>query len=194
MLRKNLLKLITWSLVLLGFFMLFAPKDWFPDFYYPLYFGIIALLSPLLISLPLLFLDGKTPRKSGAILDFQLIIAFSLAINIAGQLGLYQLYKFGFEYDKFAHFLVCMLFAFIFGEVLKEWTLLPPKGIVLLVIFLLLCSGIVWEIFEAVSDLFFGTQEWGVYGQYVIPDTFKDLGFNMLGSLAGVLIFLIPKR
>lgn len=112
---------------------------------------------------------------------------------MAGELGLYQLYRYGFQYDKFAHFVVSMLFAFILGEALKEWTRFPSRKIVWLVILIMFGSGILWEIFEAASDYLFKTQEWGVYGNYLAWDTVADIGFNTLGALAGVIVFKIPK-
>ncbi len=191
--QKYFLQISTWSLILLGFILLLGPKEWFPDFYHPFYFGIIALLSPVLVYLPLL-LKAPTAAQKKRVLDLQVIIAFSLLINIGGELGLYQLYKYGFEYDKFAHFLVCMMLAFIFAEVLKEWTALPLFKIVLLVLTASFLSGILWEVIEAASDLFFGTHEWGVYGMNIAEDTSKDMIFNMLGGLSGIFVSLISKR
>lgn len=63
--------------------------------------------------------------------------------------------------------------------------------IVFLVVF---ASGVVWEGLEASSDFLFKTQEWGVYGEHLVLDSYKDLVFNSLGAIAGIIIFKIPKK
>lgn len=192
--RNGFLKITTCALVVIGLFMLCGYRSWFPDFYHPLYFGTLALFSPLLIYLPPLFLKGETAHRKNAIRNIQVIIAFSLLTNLAGQLGLYQLYKFGFEYDKLAHFVVCMLFACILVVVLTEWTNLPLGKVILLTLVIIFCSGVIWEIIEASADFLFGTQEWGVYGEYVVSDTSRDTLFNMLGALSGVLLSFLSQK
>lgn len=118
--QRLFLKYTSIVLVIIGLLLLILPKEWFPDFYKPIFMGIIALLSPILIYLPKFILKKSNPQKRALILNMRFVIAFSLAINIAGELGLFQLYRYGFQYDKFAHFIVPMLFAFVLGESLKE--------------------------------------------------------------------------
>ena len=179
-------------LVVAGLVLLFGPRQWFPGFYSPVFMGMVALISPFLIYLPRLILKKSSPQKERLTLKISSIIAFSLLVNMAGELGLYQLYKYGFEYDKFAHFGVSMLFAFILGESLKEWEHLSSRKIVWLVLIIVFSSGILWEVFEATSDFLFKTQEWGVYGRHLAGDTYRDVAFNALGALAGVIVFMIP--
>lgn len=180
-------------LVTAGLVLLFGSKHWFPGFYSPVFMGVIALLSPCLIYLPRFILKEDTPQKRKLLLEICSVIAFSLTVNMAGELGLYQLYKSGFEYDKFAHFGVSMLFAFILGETIREWQSLSSRKIVWLVFLIVFSSGILWEIFEATSDFLFKTQEWGVYGKHLTLDTYLDVSFNVLGALAGIVVFMIPK-
>lgn len=180
-------------LILIGLILLFAPERLFPSFYRPQFMGTVALLSPLLIYLPKFFLNRGTPQKKNLVREMRSVIAFSLLVNIGGELGLFQLYRYGFEYDKFAHFLVSMLFAFVLGEALREWEGFSVKKIVWLVFFIVFSSGVLWEIFEATSDYLFKTQEWGVYGAHLAIDTYKDFVFNTLGALAGIIVFLIPR-
>ncbi|MFZ2299893.1 MAG: DUF2238 domain-containing protein [Candidatus Moraniibacteriota bacterium] len=191
--QERFLKLSSALLVIIGLVLLFGPRQWFPDFYSPVFMGVIALLSPLLIYLPELIIKKSTPQKRTLVLEMRSVIAFSLIVNFAGELGLFQLYKYGFEYDKFAHFIVCMTFAFILGESLREWEQLHSRKLVLIVFLIVFSSGIVWELFEVASDYLFKTQEWGVYGKYLAADTYADLGFNLLGALAGIIVFKIPK-
>ena len=192
--QKLFLKYTSIILVVIGLFLLIAPKQWFPDFYKPVFMGIVALLSPALIYLPKFILKKSNPVKRALILEMRSVIAFSLAINIAGELGLFQLYKYGFQYDKFAHFIVSMLFAFILGESLKEWEHFTPKKVAWLVFLIVFSSGLLWEFFEATSDLLFKTQEWGAYGKNITWDTLGDIAFNALGILSGIIISKIPKR
>lgn len=192
--HKLFLKFSSIALVIVGLVLLFGPRHWFPNFYSPVFMGIIALISPFLIYLPKFILKKSTPQKRNLILEMRSVIAFSLLINFAGELGLFQLYKYGFEYDKFAHFIVSMTFAFILGESLREWGQLHSRKLVLVVFLIVFGSGIVWEIFEAASDYLFKTQEWGVYGNHLALDTYKDMIFNTLGALAGIIVFKIPPK
>lgn len=178
----------------MGCILLIGPRGWFPNFYSPIFLGIIALISPVLIYLPKFFLKKSTPRKRNLILEMRSVIAFSLLVNFAGELGLFQLYRYGFEYDKFAHFSVSMLFAFMLGESLKEWENFSPKKVVGLTLLIVFGSGILWELFEASSDFLFKTQVWGVYGEHLVIDTYRDIFFNTLGAIAGAIVFSLPKR
>lgn len=192
--QRLFLKYTSIALVIIGLFLLIAPKQWFPDFYKPVFMGIISLVSPALIYLPKFILKKSNPKKRNLILEMRSVIAFSLAVNIAGELGLFQLYKYGFQYDKFAHFIVSMIFAFILSESLKEWENFTSKKLVWIVFLIVLSSGLLWELFEATSDFLFKTQEWGAYGKNIIRDTLGDVIFNTLGILSGIIVFKIPKK
>ena len=52
-------------------------------------------------------------------------------------------------------------------------------------------AGLVWELFEAVSDALFQTKEWGVYGEYIVSDTYRDILFNTLGTIMGIMLFAL---
>lgn len=54
-------------------------------------------------------------------------------------------------------------------------------------------SGLLWEFFEATADFLFKTQVWGAYGKNITWDTLADIAFNTLGTLAGIIVFTIPK-
>lgn len=191
--HRYFLRFASILLVLMGCILLLSPKEWFPNFYSPIFLGIIAIISPILIYLPKFFLKKSTPRKRNLILEMRSVIAFSLLVNFAGELGLFQLYRYGFEYDKFAHFSVSMLFAFIFGESIKEWENFSRRKIIFVTLIVVFGSGIVWEFFEASSDFLFKTKVWGVYGKHLVTDTYTDIFFNTLGAIAGTIVFLLPK-
>ncbi len=192
--QRLFLQYVSIILVLIGISLLITPRHWMPDFYKPVFMGIIALTSPILIYLPKLILKKSTSRKRALILEMRTVIAFSLAVNIAGELGLFQLNRYGFEYDKLAHFTVSMLFAFILSESVKEWEHFTTRKVLLIVFLIVFSSGILWEIFEASSDFLFKTQEWGSYGKNVTWDTLGDIIFNTLGILAGIVVSKIPRR
>lgn len=191
--HRYFLRFASILLVLMGCILLFSPRAWFPNFYSPVFMGVIALLSPFLIYLPKLILRKSNPKKRKLILEMRSVIAFALLINFGGELGLFQLYKVGFEYDKFSHFLVSMMFAFILGESLKEWEHFSLRKRMLVVLLIVFATGLIWEFFEASSDFLFKTQEWGVYGQHLALDTLKDIGFNTLGAIAGIVVFMLPR-
>ena len=190
--HRYFLRFASILLVTMGCILLFSPKEWFPNFYSPVFMGTVALISPVLIYLPKWILQKGDPKKRKLILEMRSVIAFALLINFAGELGLFQLYRIGFEYDKFSHSLVSMMFAFILGESLKEWEHFSLRKRMLIVFLVVFGAGIFWEFFEASSDFLFKTQEWGVYGQHLVLDTLKDIGFNTLGAIAGIAIFMIP--
>lgn len=192
--HKHFLRFTSILLVLVGLVLLLGPKEWFPDFYQPIFMGVIALISPILIYLPKLILKKSTSKKRNLILEMRTVIAFSLIVNIGGELGLFQLYRYGFAYDKFAHFIVSMLFAFILGESLKAWENFSLKKLILVVLGIVFASGLVWEFFEASADFLFKTQEWGVYGDHLVRDTLTDICFNTLGAISGIIIFMLPKK
>lgn len=191
--QKNFLTFSGITLVLIGVVLLVSPSDWFPVFYSPIFMGVLALLSPFLIYLPRFILKRSSPEKRQLILNMRTVIAFALIINFAGELGLFQLHRYGFEYDKLAHFTVCMLLAFTLGESLKEWERFRTMKLIGLVLLIVVSTGIFWEALEFISDFLFKTQEWGVYGEHLVWDTAKDIGFNTLGAIAGIFVFMLPK-
>lgn len=176
------------TLAWVGVGLLFGPQERFPDFYHPVYLGVVALLSPLFIYAPYFAMKQDTFRKRSALLKLASVAAFSVSMNMLGELGLFQLYRFGFEYDKFAHFTVSMLFTYVFCEVLMELTRFGFRRAVITAASIVFVCGILWEAIEFSSDILFGTQEWGVYRQDTISDTIKDILFNTIGIFFGLII------
>ncbi len=182
-------------LFLLGLLLLIVPKNWLPSFYHPIFLGVLFLLSPLLIYAPTLLLTRRSSeRKRLLVVKMRSIAAFSIIMNTGGELGLFQLYRFGFEYDKLAHFLVPMLLAFILAESLRAWEHFSRRKIILLVFLIAFLVGLFWELLEWGSDRLFHTDEWGVLGTHVAGDTYHDIIFNTLGSIAGLFIFCLPPK
>jgi hypothetical protein len=180
----------------IGFGILAVPRNWLPEtINHPTFYGFLLFLSAAIIYLPPLILrHRKTERKERLVTNMQSAIAFSLLLNNAGEFGLFGLYQYGFQYDKFCHFLVCMILAFILAESLRAWERLSFWKISWMTFTAVLLSGLAWELFEFSSDLFFNTAEWGVYGRNVIADTVLDIVFDILGAVAGIVVFLIPSK
>lgn len=176
-------------LVVIGFSLLLWPKERLPDFYHPVFMGITAILSPFFIYAPFIRIMADTPRKWKLILRIRSVVTLAILMNVAGQLGLFQLYRFGFEYDKFTHFTVSMLFAYMLCEALTEWVRFDLRRTIVTASLIMFGAGIAWEGIEFSADMLFGTQEWGVYGKDTISDTLRDILFNTLGIFSGTVIF-----
>ena len=172
-------------------FLFLAPRSWLPSFYEPGLWGTVALLSPLLVWLPKKILHAPTEEKKGFLLKTQSFIACSLLINGAGEFGLFQLSRVGFEFDKFTHFLVPFLLSLAYSEGLRLWTNLSSREIWIRVAMTLFFAGLLWEFLEMLSDALFHTKEWGMYGENIPADTLADILFNSAGIL---FAFFIQKR
>lgn len=177
-----------------GIILIFLPKQWAHFFYQPSYVGMMFFASAVLIYLPKIFFRSDDPSKKELVAKVQAVMAASLLMNGAGELGFYQLYLIGFEYDKLIHFITPFLFTVVFSEILlarKNYSFWQIAWRAALVI---LASGIIWEFWEAFSDILFQTQEWGVYGKYATKDTFGDIMWNLTGITLGLAFFKNLKK
>lgn len=172
-----------------GLVLFFGDRTWFPDFYNPKFMAMAAFVSAFLIILPPLIYKTRNDLKKQQLLNFlQISLIIVLVLNCLGALGLFQLYKTGFEYDKFIHFLVSFISMVViccFGLQWYEWGF---KKSVVLAIILVFIGGIVWELFEFLGDTFLGTQMHGHYGEFIVKDTALDMIFNALGIISGIFV------
>ncbi len=149
--------------ILSGLILLLTPHSWWPGFYDLPYMGWAALVCAVaIIVVPDYY---KAP------------LAVILLLNASGDLGLYELYRYGFEYDKLIHFttpLICVL-------------ALTPRFGVWRAIGLIMVAAFAWEFFEFISDALIKTHLFGVYRQHIWLDTAMDLAMNSLGVMAGAL-------
>lgn len=187
---KKLIKFSIAVFIIAGFIMILGKREWFPDFYTPLFAGTMSFVSAFLIFLPKILFKTENPAKEKYITELQAFVSIALLLNGAGALGLFQLYKIGFQYDKLIHFTVPFLMAIegvrlfnIFKENSFKKSLIKGS----LWVF---TGGVVWEILEFFSDLIFKTKTWGVYGNYVWADTIGDLSFNLIGIIAAIFILI----
>ena len=177
-----------------GAAFLFLPREYFPDFYNPIFMGISSLFSAISVLFFNFIFYPDNSQKKQALLNFQAAGTFILLLNGAGALGLYQLYKIGFQYDKLLHFLtplIMVLTAAQFFAVYFNWSL---KKLIMITVGLTAVIGLGWEIFELFFDYFFKTKTLGFYGKYVIWDSAMDILANLGGILTAVLIFFLKKR
>jgi hypothetical protein len=190
---KLFCKVSFYILVLVGIALLVLPISWFPAFYDVRYMGIAAIVSALaIIAVPFyLHVPQSEPgamQKNYAVDTFQFFLTLAVMSNALGDLGLYQLYKVGFEFDKVIHFLnpflavlvVSYLLEYRFGK-LRNYAIAMTVMIVLL-------SGIVWELFEFTADQVLGTRIYGINGLNVNADTTFDLMFDTLGAISGAVL------
>jgi hypothetical protein len=175
-----------------GIILLVLPVSWFPTFYDVRYMGYAALTYVVLVTfLPRLFRvsenESDVGRKKYAVDLFQFALAFTFISNAVGDLGLYQLYKIGFEFDKLLHFITPFLGVILISMFLNQWWEVMPKySIVIALGFIIFCS-VAWEIYEYLADVILKTHISGVYGLNISVDTKFDLFYDAFGAALGAL-------
>jgi hypothetical protein len=172
--------------------LLVVPERFLPSFYDTQYIHLFSIGSILLIyflprHLKVSAQDQNALEKNKVIDQLQILITLILYANILGDLGLYQLYKIGFPYDKFIHFLIPLLCMIFFPKFLHIRFGIPFSRACIYSFIFILSSGILWEISEYLADTIFKTHIFGVYGQDLIHDTTLDLLSDLLGSSIGFL-------
>lgn len=173
-------------LIAAGVFLLLGKNSWWPSYYSPHYFGVFFFVSSFLIILAKLVLSTKDEKRNQAAIIFQTSIVSALVLNALGELYLYQLYRYGFQYDKVLHFANALIFV-ISVEILGEyWYGLKFRYSLPLAVFFVIAFSFIWEISEYTVDLTFKTSEFGIYGQYKFLDTFFDLAMDFAGMTLGV--------
>lgn len=201
MLGNRFLKFSFWAFVLGGLVLFFSNPAWFPDFYDTKYFGVSALLYALVIILPALVwrIDNKTEKsiankKTKALARLQSALAVALWLGVIGSLGLFRLYKFGFEYDKLAHFLSSSVISIALIYFLFNWYELRFKESVFFGVILVVAGGFLWEFIEFSSDFLFNTNSFGIYGEDIFRDSLWDIISDILGAVFGAGFLILRRR
>lgn len=189
---KKFSKFLIVALTGAGFILLIFPVSWFPKFYDVRYMGWIGVVGATIIFLLPRLIRPKTEtpnfdQKNQAVDLFQFLLAIAFMNNALGDLGLYKLYVYGFEFDKVIHFFNPLLAIIAISLVLnKRWGI--RKGYSILIASgILLSFGVTWEIYEILADLILKTHIAGNFGLNVSRDTKFDLMFDVLGSTSGAL-------
>ena len=180
--------------VIAGVVFAFADPDVLPIFYQPSVMSILAFVSALLIVAPRIVFWPKDDNGHRALERLQGIIAAGLIINGFGGLGLYKLYRIGFEYDKFAHFLTSLIFMVGLTYFLRDWFKKRFAKSVVISGVAVLAGGIVWEFFEVLSDTFFDTQFLGGGTAAIRADTTMDMVMNVVGIAVGIIWVVWRRR
>ncbi len=162
---SNFVKVAIAFFVIAGLVLLLTPKTIWPSFYDLPYMGWAALACAVLI-----YIVSSRLRAPMAIILF---------LNASGDLGFYELYKYGFEYDKVIH---------LFTPMLATVALARYFGIHKAVLVVVVAS-FGWELFEYLSDALIKTHLFGVFRQHIWLDTTLDLVMNGIGVILGSWIF-----
>ncbi|MDP2709457.1 MAG: hypothetical protein Q8O93_05475 [bacterium] len=168
-----------------GLILLVGRENWWPDFYSPRFFSAIFFISALAVVLPKHFLKTSDDCKREAVIFLRSAVAFALTANALGELYLYQLYKYGLEYDKLIHFASVFFLTVAFTLFWHIWREAPFKQALKLAVILAIAASFLWEGFEFLSDMIFKTREFGIYGQYKLADTAWDLLSDLAGAAMG---------
>ena len=175
------------GLVIIGLVLIFGKKSWWPSFYQPVYFGLTFLTSAALIILSQFIFKAPDSRRQEAIMFFRFGLTAALALNALGELCFYPLYRYGIEYDKMIHFANSFLFVAALTSFYEKWHNLNLGRALKIAAIVVFVGGLLWEVFEFSSDLFFKTSVFGVYGQFRGADTIFDVASDLLGLTAGLI-------
>ena len=154
--------------VVSGVVLLATPHSWWPTFYDLPYMGWAALVCAAAI-----FSFEVGPLKNPKVRPLQTALAVILLLNASGDMGLYELYRYGFEYDKIIHFISPLIATLALAKIFGF-----RRAIVLVIV-----GAVAWELFEFLADTFIKTHLFGVYRQQIFRDTLTDLAMNLLGIL-----------
>lgn len=179
-------------LAIVSLMLLTGKREWWPGFYSPYLFGFAFLLSALMIRISSFAFRPLPGQDRAEAVFLRFVIAFSLTLNALGELYLYQLYRFGLQFDKLVHFSVAFLFVIAIANYDQaHYGFDSRKALREAVMIVLLCS-ILWEIAEYLSDALFNTKEFGMYGQNKFYDTLFDLIADLSGAASSSLLMVFP--
>ncbi len=190
-------KISVYFILASGVLLLLLWADVFPSFYDVRYQGFVSLAgAAIIILLPKAFRvskDAPGAEKKNAAADlFQFWLAVAFMANTLGDLGLYQLYEIGFEYDKLIHFTTSLTAGLLIPVILRDRFELRLTSGMVVAFLIIIVGGVCWEFYEYACDHLLGTRIDGVYGLDVVDDTRLDLTFNALAAFCGlgVMIFI----
>ncbi len=189
---KLFIKISVYILIFVGVVLTVFPKRWFPSFYDVRYMGWSAFVSAVaIIILPrVLRVSAHTPdseRKNHAAHLFQFALTVAIMSNALGDLGLYQLYKVGFEFDKLIHLSTSTLGAIAIPVILNKRFKISISYSITIAFVAIILLGISWELYEYFVDNLLETHIYGVYGSDIGNDTKFDLIFDVIGAVSGTL-------
>lgn len=194
MAKSRFLKISVLIFLLAGFVFILGDPSWFPDFYAPKLFGIFSFISAFVIILPARIFHAHEQKKKESLINLQTVITIGLFLNGFGSLGLFQLYRVGFQYDKVLHFSIALIVIPFLAYFIYNWYELTFRKSILLAALIMILTGLIWEGLEYSIDFIFKTKTFGLYGTEPIRDTILDLIFNVVGACIAVSFLLYRRR
>ncbi len=191
---RKISKTIILLFIIAGIVLISGKREWFPDFYNPFFMGVMAFVSAFLIFFPRLVFKPNNLEQEKILDSVQTGAVLVLSLNALGALGLFQLYKLGFQYDRFIHFLNSFIFTIIFAKAYGQWFKASFEKSVILAMAIIFLVGVGWEIYEFVGDILFKTEMAGIYGKFVTEDTFWDLIINSLGIIVASISLIVFRK
>jgi hypothetical protein len=183
---------MTLFLAIVALVLLAGKREWWPGFYSPYLFGFAFLLSALMIRISSFAFRPLSGQDRVEAVFLRFVIAFSLTLNALGELYLYQLYRFGLQFDKLVHFSVAFLFVIAIANYDQaHYGFDSRKALREAVTIVFICS-ILWEAAEYLSDALFNTKEFGMYGQNKFYDTLFDLIADLFGVSSSSMLMAFP--
>ena len=177
-------------IILIGLFNLFNN-----DYYLAV---VWIVVTPILLFLPRDLYKIKLIRNNYNANLLFLTELFSLIFLINGASGNLFLYKLGIDYDSFVHFinllLITILVALFYTFLCNKYNIKINNKKVAIFSFLntLVFGVLLWEPFQKLNDILFGTQLFHDFVQDIKLDTLLDVSFGTFGVLVGS--FLIYKN
>lgn len=172
-----------------GAILFWGDPNWFPSFYRPKIMAAASFMFALAIYMPrLIFRPASTLEKERALQNLQKATAACLLLTSLGTLGLYQLYRIGFEYDKLVHFLFTLIATLAIAGFASGWYGIKKSQALTIAVLLVLVGIGLWETIEFYADLILGIKIFEVYSRGFGRDTILDMSFGVLGIIAGATI------
>jgi len=177
-----------------GLILIIGKKIWFPEFYNPIFMGLMGFVSAFLVVSSRLFLKPKNQQQEKVLDMIQTGMVFGLVFSALGALGLFQLYKVGIQYDKILHFLNSFILTTIVIRSYEGWQGFGFEKSLSFSVMIVFSGGVVWEMYEFLGDTLIGTQMLGYYGQLATKDTIWDMIMNWSGIILAVTGVKILKK
>lgn len=192
---KKFSLIVAFFLCIAGIILLSFDIQFFPSFYDVRYMGIASLVGAVCIILLPRFLqvphtDPHAEKKNHGVDVLQFCLTFALLNNALGDLGLYELYKVGFEYDKLVHFVTPLVLTVLLHKFFEERFEFSHRSALLLTFGIIFLGALSWELYEYFADLIFQTHIYGVFGTDIVRDTILDVSCGTMGTLSGLLLLL----
>jgi hypothetical protein len=196
---KSFIKISIYALAIIGLALTIIPPNLLPSFLDVRYMGLAMLAEAALINfLPRVLMvpaaGADTTLKNEAVESFQFLMALTFAANGLGDIGLYQLYTTGFEFDKILHFSIPIIGVFIISLLFYNRFELTRSRALIITILIVAALALGWEAFEYIMDHYFSTRLHGINGVNSAYDTQIDLILGAAGIICGSIITLLKLK